>query len=165
MASRLDRFQAIASSLAQLPRQEPAVEPAPKLPSSLHPFDIRNVHPGLPLKVKKLFDDGHYPEATFAAFKFLDKKIQRHSGIAKSGFQLMMDALDGAKPKIQLNPLVSISEKDEQAGYRFILAGGMQGIRNPRGHEDALPDDPDTCLDHLIFVSMLLRRLEQAGYK
>ena len=76
----------------------------------------------------------------------------------------MMDAFDGATPKVKLTPMVTMSEKDEQEGYRFVFAGGMKGIRNPRGHEDALVDDPDTCLDHLSFVSMLLRRLEQSGY-
>jgi hypothetical protein len=69
------------------------------------------------------------------------------------------------RPKVQLTALKSISEKDEQEGYQFIFAGGMRGIRNPRGHEDTVVDGIDTCLDHLSFVSMLVRRLEQAGYK
>jgi uncharacterized protein (TIGR02391 family) len=164
MPSSLEKFEAIARALAQLPQQEPATQPA-AVSASLHPFDGRNIHPGLPPKVRKLFDDGHFPEATFHAFKYLDKKIQKFTGISKSGFQLMMDAFSGTPPKVKLNALQTISEKDEQEGYRFVFAGGMQGIRNPRGHEDALPDDPDICLDHLSFVSMLLRRLEQAGYK
>ena len=52
-----------------------------------------------------------------------------------------------------------------QDGYRFVFAGGVKAIRNPRGHEHSVVDDPDICLDHLSFVSLLLRRLEQAGYK
>lgn len=164
MRNSIGRFEAIARALARLPRQESATQPSGETPS-LHPFDSRDIHPGLPAKVKKLFDDGHYAEATFHAFKYLDKKIQKHSGIAKSGFQLMMDAFDGASPKVQLTPLKTVSDKDEQQGYRFVFAGGMQGIRNPRGHEDTVVDNPDICLDHLSFASMLLRRLEQAGYK
>jgi len=164
MPSSLERFEVIARALAGTRKQEPSAQAAVDAPV-VHPFDLRNIHPGLPPKVKKLFDDGHYPEATFLAFKHLDKKVQKHSGIAKSGSQLMMDAFDGATPKIQLTPLKTASERDEQQGYRFVFAGGMQGIRNPRGHEDAVVDDPDICLDHLSFVSMLIRRLEQAGYK
>lgn len=163
MPSNFKQFEAIVHTLARLPRQEPTTQPATETPS-LHPFDSRNIHPNLPHRVKELFDDGHYPEATLLAFKYLDKKIHRISGIAKSGFSLMMDAFDGATPKVKLTPMVTMSEKDEQEGYRFVFAGGMKGIRNPRGHEDALVDDPDTCLDHLSFVSMLLRRLEQSGY-
>jgi len=132
---------------------------------ALHSFDARNIHPSLPIKVRKLFDDGHYAEATFHAFKYLDKQVQKHSLLTESGFKLMMAAFDDSNPRIQLTPLTSDSEKDEQKGYRFIFAGGVQAIRNPRGHEYTVTDDPDICLDHLGFVSMLLRRLEEAGFK
>jgi uncharacterized protein (TIGR02391 family) len=163
MPSSLRRFEAIARALAQLTQREPATQPSEA--ATLHPFDVRNVHPDLPPKVKRLFDDGHYAEATYHAFKYLDKKVSTLSTIGKSGFQLMMDAFGGAAPKIKLTAMASMSEKDEQAGYQFIFAGGMQGIRNPRGHEYTVVDSIDTCLDHLSFVSMLLRRLEQSGYK
>jgi hypothetical protein len=61
--------------------------------------------------------------------------------------------------------MLSVSEKDEQKGYQFLFAGSILAIRNPRGHEYALVDSPDTCLDHLGFASQLLRRLEKSGYK
>jgi hypothetical protein len=60
--------------------------------------------------------------------------------------------------------LNEISEVDEQKGYRFVFAGSVWAIRNPRGHEHGVNDDIDTCLDHLSFISMLIRRLEGAGY-
>lgn len=163
MSPSFDTFEAIARSLAILSRREPTTQPV--LTVALHPFDTRNIHQDLPPKVRELFDDGHYPEATELAFKFLDNKVEDHSGIAESGFKLMMAAFDSSAPKVQLNALTTTSEKDEQEGYRFIFAGGMKGIRNPRAHEHTIVDDPDICLDHLSFVSLLLRRLEQAGYK
>ena len=166
MPSSLKRFEAVARALARLPKYEPATQPAADTTElQLHPFDKRNIHPGLPTKVRELFDDGHFPEATSLAFKYLDTRIQTLTGIAKSGFALMMEALDISKPKVKLSALATISEKDEQDGYRFIFAGGMKGIRNPRAHDPGILDSPDTCLDHLSFVSLLLRRLEQAGYK
>jgi uncharacterized protein (TIGR02391 family) len=164
MPSDLRRFEAIARALAQLPQHEPATQAIVDT-AALHPFDARNIHPALPAKVRELFDDGHYPEATELAFKYLDDKIQKLTGIAQTGFKLMMNALDTPTPKIKLTPLVSMSDKDEQEGYRYMLAGGMTGIRNPRAHNPAIVDNPDICLDHLSFASMLLRRLEQAGYK
>ncbi len=164
MPSSLEQFEAIARASVTLPQKEVATQPAVDTPF-LHSFDTRNIHPGLPIKVKKLFDDGHYAEATFHAFKYLDKQVQKHSGISESGYKLMMAAFDHANPKLRLTPLKSESERDEQRGYRFVFAGGVQAIRNPRGHEDAVVDDPDICLDHLSFVSMLLRRLEASGFK
>jgi uncharacterized protein (TIGR02391 family) len=164
LSDGLSKLEAIARALAQLPKTEPAIVPAEEK-VELHPFDGRNIHPRLPPKVRELFDDGHYPEATFHAFKYLDKTVEKHSGIADSGFSLMMEAFKQTGPKIQLTPLKTTSEKDEQEGYRFVFAGGVKAIRNPRGHEYTVVDNPDICLDHLSFVSMLLRRLEQAGYK
>ncbi len=130
----------------------------------LHPFETRNIHQGLPGKVRKLFDDGHYPEATFQAFTFVDKTIQRLSRVKKSGVNLMMGVLSDTSPLVKLTPCSSVSERDEQKGYMFIFAGGSLAIRNPRGHEYDIEDSPDTCLDHLSLASLLLRRLEQSGF-
>jgi len=164
MPSSLSAFEAIARAFARLPRQEPATQPAAEIPS-LHPFEARNIHQDLPPKVRDLFDDGYYPEATFEAFKYLDKTVEKYSGITESGYKLMMTAFSETIPKLPLTPLKTTSDKDEQQGYKFIFVGGVLAIRNPRGHEHSAVDNPDLCLDHLSFVSMLLRRLEQAGYR
>ena len=129
-----------------------------------HPFDRTNVHQLLPAKVRKLFDDGHYAEATFEAFKFVDKVVQKHSKLSEAGFKLMMQAFNETKPALKLNNLSTASEIDEQKGYSFLFAGAVMAIRNPRGHEVNISDDPDACLDHLAFASLLLRRLEQSGF-
>lgn len=161
MADAFEVFEQIARSAHKVTQREPTDQPV------LHPFDVRNIHPRLPPKVRKLFDDGHYADATFNAFKYVDKLVAKHSKIKDSGYKLMMAAFDGEKPgapKIQLTPLVETSDIDEQKGFRFVFAGSIWAIRNPRGHEYAITDDVDTCLDHLGFVSMLIRRLESAGY-
>ncbi|HZH42394.1 MAG TPA: TIGR02391 family protein [Gemmatimonadales bacterium] len=132
-----------------------------------HPFVERDIHDALPSKVSELFDDGHFAEATYAAFKFLDGEVQRLSGLQHTGRRLMMEALNGDEgaPPIRLTPLGTTSEKDEQEGYRFLFAGSMIAIRNPRGHEHTVNDDLETCLGHLSLATLLLRRLERAGYR
>ncbi len=128
-------------------------------PHEVHPFDERNIHPDIAAVSVKLFDDGHYSQATFEAFKLLDNKVQDVSGIPESGYKLMMLAFNEASPKIKLNDLSTISDKDEQMGFRFVFAGSMSAIRNPRGH-DIRADPIDLCLDHLSFASVLLRTFE-----
>lgn len=130
-----------------------------------HPFDERNIVPELPFIVRQLFDNGHYAQATFEAYKFVDKEIQRHAKSSKSGAALMMDVLGGNNPTVRLTPMLSVSQQDEQKGFQFLFAGAVFAIRNPRGHEYAVSDDPDLCLDHLSLASLLLRRLAEAGYK
>ncbi len=130
-----------------------------------HPFSTRNIHPDLPPDVRNLFDNGHYAQATFEAMKYVDEEVQRISSEADFGKSLMMRVFGGNPPKLPLNPGMTPTEQGEQEGYKFIFAGGMQAIRNPRGHKTGIADDLDTCLDHLSFASMLLRRLEDAGLR
>jgi uncharacterized protein (TIGR02391 family) len=130
-----------------------------------HPFETRNIHPVLPKSVMRLFDDGHYAQATFEAFKFLDRQVARIATSNHSGYKLMMDAFKDQSPRIQLTPLVTDSDKDEQRGYQFLFAGSIMAIRNPRGHEYVIKDGIDDCLDHLGLVSLLLRRIEKAGFR
>jgi len=129
-----------------------------------HPFETRNIHEVLPDSVQDLFDDGHYAQATFEAFKYVDKVVQKLASTSKSGCKAMMEAFSDTSPVLSLTPNHTNSERDEQRGYQFIFAGSILAIRNPRGHEVLLKDSPDACLDHLAFASMLLRRLELSGY-
>jgi uncharacterized protein (TIGR02391 family) len=158
METSLSHFERIArrSSLFETRRETPGVQ--------VHPFDERNLHPKLPSKVRRLFDDGHYAESTFEAFKFLDRVIARLANLHLSGFKLMMDAFSEQSPKIRLTNCSNTTEKDEQKGYQFIFAGTVLAIRNPRGHEYGVIDSPDICLDHLSLASLLLRRVEQSGH-
>jgi uncharacterized protein (TIGR02391 family) len=128
-----------------------------------HPFDERNIHPCLPSVVVRLFDDGYYAQATFEAFKYVDKEVSRLSGENESGSKLMGRVFSDDRPIIRLTPCMTTSEKDEQKGYMHLFTGSVMGIRNPRGHEHSVSDSPDQCLDHLALASVLLRRLEEAG--
>lgn len=130
-----------------------------------HPFDARNIHADLPADVKRLFDNGHYPQATFEALKFVDEEVARIANSTDNGKSLMMAVFNENNPALQLNALVTVSERNEQEGFKFLFAGTMVGIRNPRGHNTGMTDDPDTCLDHLGIASTLLRRLDTAGLR
>lgn len=166
MTGALDRFESIARSIA-----------AHSVPSSVapvhaeerdepHPFETRNIHPDLPTRVRKLFDDGHWEQSVFEAFKFIEKEVKRLSGLSgKTGYALMMDAFNEDKARIKLNELITESEFDEQKGFKFIFAGAATGIRNPRGHEVDIGDTPDEALDYLGLGSLLLRRLDAAGLR
>lgn len=155
MANSYQKFQSIVRKAHEFTRDQP--DPI----SLLHPFEERNVHPEIDEITKKLFDDGHYSQATFEAFKFIDKKVQEFSKLNESGYKLMMQAFNEASPKIKLTKLENQSEKDVQQGYKFIFSGSILAIRNPRGHEYNFHETPDQCLDHISLASLLLRRLHE----
>jgi len=158
MANAFAKFQVIARKAHRFstPRSKEVAN------EELHPFEERNVHPDIEKITRKLFDDGHYSQATFEAFKFIDKKVQSLSKIKKSGYQLMMQAFNETSPKIKLTDLSNTSEVDEQQGYKFIFSGAVMAIRNPRGHEIGMHETPDQCLDHISLASLLLRRLNDS---
>lgn len=166
MSGSLDRFERVVRSVGAevaepLPAQAEIAEQ-----EEPHPFETRNIHPDLPTKVRKLFDDGYWEQSVFEAFKFIEKEVKRISGIrGKTGYQLMMDAFNENSPNVQLNGLATESEIDEQKGFKFIFAGAATGIRNPRGHEVDIGDTPDEALDYLALASLLVRRLDAAGLR
>jgi uncharacterized protein (TIGR02391 family) len=132
--------------------------------SQMHSFDIRNIHEKFPPRVKELFDDSYYSQATFEACKYLDKVIAGLSNSKDFGVKLMMHAFNESSPKIKISNMQTISAGDEQQGYKFLFSGSSYAIRNPRAHEYLLRDTIEDCLDHLSFLSMLLRKLEKEGY-
>ena len=90
MPSDLRRFEQIVRRANQFTEAEAK--------DGSHPFDVRNIHPDLPPDTKRLFDDGHYPQATFEAFKYVDEEMQRISGSSLIGKKLMMKALNIDNP-------------------------------------------------------------------
>jgi uncharacterized protein (TIGR02391 family) len=159
MANDLKKFEQIARRAHQYTEAESSKS------AIGHPFDLRNIHADLPPHVRNLFDDGHFAQATFETYKYIDEEIQRISSIGDFGSSLMMKALGGDSPAVKINPGMTASEKSEQDGYKFLFAGSMLAIRNPRGHSSSIFDDPDTCLDHLSLGSHLLRKLDEAGLR
>src|ERR1044072_6383620 len=153
MATRFDHFE-------QVTRRAHLFTEAGDGEEGGHPFEARNIHADLPADVQALFDNGHFAQATFEAFKFVDEEVRRIAGSSLFGVKLMMTAFDGNPPAVKLNPGMTLSEKNEQDGFKLLFAGAIKGIRNPRGHAVGIVDDPDICLDHLSLASVLLRRLD-----
>ncbi len=115
MSEAFSRFEEIVRKASNY--TEAKLEPA----GGMHPFEERNIHPKLPSIVRNLFDNGYYAQATFEAYKFLDKEVQKLSLSSESGFKLAMQAFAVDAPLIKLTNLLSKSEKNEQKGYQFIF--------------------------------------------
>lgn len=158
MSDSFRRFESIARRAASYTTSDVSDEL-----DGVHPFDERNMHPDIVDLVQRLFDDAHYAQATFEAYKLVDKKVASLSKLSESGVKLMMQAFSEKAPHIKLTDLSTTSEKDEQEGYKFIFSGSVMAIRNPRGHEPNMRETPTECLDHLSLASMLLRRLEKVS--
>ncbi|MEX0801319.1 MAG: TIGR02391 family protein [Dehalococcoidia bacterium] len=128
----------------------------------MHLYDELITESGLREVSRSLFEDGHFARAVEEAYKFLNNEVKRRAGSNKDGPDLMHHAFSEEKPLLKLNALRSTSERDEQAGYRFMFAGSMSGVRNPRAHEHDLRDRRDAALELLVAANHLLRILGKA---
>lgn len=154
METSLPFFEGIARRAYKFTKAGPVSE------RHQHPFATRNVHEAISTVSLKLFDDGHYSQSAFEAYKLIDKVVQKASKSSESGVKLMMTSMGGENPLLCLTPMNSTSEKDEQTGYKFLFSGTVSAIRNPRAHEVLVKDDIDLCLDHLSLASFLARKLD-----
>jgi len=123
-------------------------------------FESANLHPVVESSSKSLFVSSHFSQAIFEALKALESEIKEIGKIDSSGQRLINEAFKENEPKIKLNPMNDISEKDEQAGFRFIFMGVMRGIRNPKAHNNINWSDPSLALKYLCMISLLFEKLD-----
>lgn len=64
-------------------------------------------------------------------------------------------------PVLRFEDISTQSGKDVQAGYMQIFAGAMQGIRNPKAHEN-LYIQKDAAIKRLILASLLMDKVDEA---
>jgi uncharacterized protein (TIGR02391 family) len=125
-------------------------------------YDSIIVHPVIRKVSRKLYSDGHYSPAIFEAFKALNYMVKEKSGESGDGQDLMAKTFNEDKPTLRLNSMSSSSDKDEQAGFRFLYMGAMRGIRNPKAHDFVGQRDPIRTLHYLALANLLATRIDES---
>lgn len=120
------------------------------------------MHPEIIRVARKRFDAELYADAVEAAFKEINLQVKtkckgRHQN--KDGKGLMTIAFSGTNPVLKFKESSVFSNFDIQEGYMHMFAGAMQGIRNPKAHENDIIDKAD-ALRKLAFASMLMYKLD-----
>ena len=122
---------------------------------------VAGLHPQIQLVSGDLYVDRHFDQAIFEAFKAVEVRVRQMSAIDASGRDLMATAF-GDTRRIIVTDHTGRSGTDEQEGWKLIFMGAMQGIRNPKGHEQAREIDAEESLEYLAFASLLMRKLDDA---
>lgn len=136
---------------------------APARVAPVRRLTLEHLHPEIVDASGELFADGHYSSAILEAFKRVELRVRKQSGIRSSGQDLMARAFAGEPPPIDIRVEEGQSGADEQEGFRFLFMGAVRGIRNPKAHEAISQVDPQRTLEYLGFASILLRRLDDAA--
>ena len=124
-------------------------------------FDKMQLHSRVIEVSKSLFETGHYAPAILEAFKAVNNFVKEKTNLSQDGKALMSKVFSEDNPVIKLNELLTVSDKDEQEGFKFLFMGAMVGIRNPKAHDNIVQTDPYRTLEYLSFASLLMRRAEE----
>ncbi|MCJ7514376.1 MAG: TIGR02391 family protein [Dehalococcoidia bacterium] len=124
-------------------------------------FNMMNFHPAIINASKSLFKTNHYAQAIFEAFKAVNNFVKDKTELPLDGKDLMAQVFKEDSPIIKLNELKTKSDRDEQAGFKFIFMGSMLGIRNPKAHENIIQTDPHRTLKYLGLASLLITIADQ----
>lgn len=128
--------------------------------ATLSNFDL---HPRIATVVTDLYENRHYADAVLRGTIALKNYVQEKSGRDDlDGAPLMRTVFSRNSPILAFNDLSDQTAQDEQEGMMHLFEGVMLGIRNPRAH-DILSDDPQRALEYIVLVSMLAKRVDEAG--
>lgn len=112
-----------------------------------------------------LFRDGHHQDAVRKAAQ---RYVNRVAELAaddpgsrdRQGVDLINRVFSEDSPVLAFNPRLSLTERDDHNGYRFLGAGLTLAIRNVMTHTDDRGLTPMEALEWLAFISAMHRRLD-----
>ncbi|MCO5242177.1 MAG: TIGR02391 family protein [Chitinophagaceae bacterium] len=124
------------------------------------------IHPLIRAMGKDKFDNGFYADAVETALKEVNNIIKnankKITGQELDGASLMTKVFSVANPVFSFADITTETGKSIQQGYMQIFAGAMTGIRNPKAHNNMLPDKNKTI--HLLFIaSFMTVKIEELG--
>ena len=124
---------------------------------------VADLHPDVVAAARSLFESGHFYQAEFEAFKSLEHRVRRITGLTQSGVSLMGAAFRANSPMIDTSTDPGQPGSDQREGYLALFRGAMLAIRNPKAHLPSRTLDPQDTLEYLALASLLHRRLDEAA--
>lgn len=130
---------------------------------------LTSLHTRIYKVVEKPFLNKEYATSIENAFKEIEYRLivlyRKHKNVDDNGVSLMRKIFNTENSKNQrlliFEDLNTESGKNVQEGYMQIFAGAMQGIRNPKAHEN-MSATKESAIERIILASMLMRKIDEA---
>lgn len=126
------------------------------------------IHPLIVKVSQKLFADEHYSNAACDAFIEINDRVKR---IYKEHRPEVVDLPDGQAlmnkvfadkdPILEVCDLSDETGRNIQLGTRFMLAGAMAALRNPKAHANVLIGKED-AMRRIMLASLLMYKIDNA---
>jgi uncharacterized protein (TIGR02391 family) len=133
-------------------------------------FDDIITHPIIKKVSKDHFKNGKYRNAVLDGIIQLEEMIKEKAKIPKddrgnelSGVSLMFKVFDPNNPILSWCKNERQIERDELSGYRYIMAGAILGIRDPKAHA-IFELKPMRALKLLTLATLLAELVDASKY-
>jgi uncharacterized protein (TIGR02391 family) len=123
---------------------------------------VSSLHPEVRQFAEPYSARGAPEVAIFEAFKALTNRVKAMTGLDADGQEIMSKTMRDESPAIQFSELKTETDKNVQAGLRFLFMGVVRAIRDPDAHEQFRPLSEEEAFEELSLASMLHRRLDLA---
>lgn len=127
----------------------------------------RLLHPNIQRVSEKLYRDGSYAEAACNAFIEINSRLKElyrtaypDSENVPDGQALMNKVFADNDPVFEAGNRTTQTGKDIHLGTRFLFAGAMAALRNPKSHEN-IELEKDDSMRRMIFASMLMFKIDE----
>ena len=124
----------------------------------------RYIHPNVLKFCEPEYLQQNYFHAVFEAVKSILERLRELTGLNEDGVKLVAQIFDRNRPKLSFNKFETTSERNELMGFRAIIIGLVQMVRNPHAHEAKInwAVNERDALDVLTMVSFVHRRLDES---
>ena len=127
-----------------------------------------SIHPQIIHTSRRLYEDGHFANAAADAFieindrvKQIYKKLTPTADKIPDGQALMNKVFSKEDALLDICDRSVESGEDIHDGTRFMLAGAMAALRNPKAHAN-ITISAEEAMRRLMFASMLMYKLDDA---
>jgi uncharacterized protein (TIGR02391 family) len=123
---------------------------------------LDSLHPAVSEIARPYVLSGHYGAGLFETVKALNNRVKEMTAGSGDGTALMQRVFSSDNPQLVLGDLTTPSGRNTQDGFRFIFAGIVQAVRNTSAHDPFQSLTLNEALEYLGFVSLLMRKLDEA---
>ncbi len=125
------------------------------------------IHPLISKSSKKLYLDGNFANAATDAFIEINARIKKIYMILKpeeenipDGVELMNKIFADKNPIIDIGDRSTETGRNIHMGTRFMLAGAISALRNPKSHSNEEKLTSEESMRRLMFASMLMYKID-----
>lgn len=125
------------------------------------------IHPLVTKASQKLFADEHYSNAACDAFIEINDRVKKiykahcPDAVELDGQALMNKVFADKDPVLKVCDLSDETGRNMQLGTRFMLAGAMSALRNPKAHAN-IDLEKEDAMRRITFASLLMYKIDDA---